>query len=128
MAVQRISAAFEGVAYYTVQSDAWAMLRLSGVRIGAVLERLCMLDLTAKAFPIGGVARTLIAHLPAILLREREQDFFLMTPRSSAACFFHSVETAMRDVQALACGAGDVAMHARANLTANTILDPHNDE
>jgi sarcosine oxidase subunit gamma len=79
------------VAYLTDQSDSWVFLRISGAHTIAVLERLCPLDLHPDAFPVGGVARTIMEHMATILVREAEDQFLLISPRSSANDFFHTV-------------------------------------
>lgn len=84
--------------YYTDQSDSWAMLRLSGPHARDALERICPLDLAPGEFPPGQVARTVMEHLGAIILYEDEDNFFLMSPRSSAASFLHAVETSIENV------------------------------
>lgn len=81
--------------YYTDQSDSWAMLRLSGAGSLIALQRLCMLDLDPREFPAGAVARTAMEHLAVIILREGDDAFLLMSPRSSANSFLHAVETAI---------------------------------
>jgi methylglutamate dehydrogenase subunit D len=86
------------VAYLTDQSDAWVMLRLEGTLALAALERICMLDLDAGAFPPGRVARTLMEHLGTILLREADDRFLLMSASSSARSFLHGLETSLRNV------------------------------
>lgn len=85
-------------AYVTDQSDAWAMVRLSGPNARPALERLCMLDLDDTAFPECRVARTVMDHLAVIILRDGPGRFLLMSPRSSAPSFLHAVETSVRNV------------------------------
>ena len=81
--------------YYTDQSDSWVMLRLSGPKVLAVLERICPLDLSPNIFEPGSVARTAMEHLSTIVLRERLENFFFMSPRSSARSFLHALETSI---------------------------------
>ena len=78
--------------YYTDQSDAWTMLRISGPATTAVLGHICMLDLDPAVFPIDAVTRTIMDHLPVIILRESLESFLLMSPRSSAKSFIRAVE------------------------------------
>ena len=81
--------------YYTDQSDSWVMLRLSGPEVLTVLERSCPLDLSPDIFGPGRVARTAMEHLSTIILRERFENFFFMSPRSSARSFLHVLETSI---------------------------------
>ncbi len=80
----------------TDQSDAWAQIILSGAACPAIMERLCHIDTSAAAFPIGSVARTSIEHMGAIIARikpaARQNDAFLiLTPRSSAGDMAHAL-------------------------------------
>ena len=75
----------------TDQSDAWVILALTGPRIYHTLERICPIDCSLSAMPIGTTARTMIEHLGSIILRRPDDDglpcFWLMSARSSAASF-----------------------------------------
>ena len=81
--------------YYTDQSDSWVMLRLSGPKALAVLERICPLDLSPGIFGPSSVTRTAMEHLSTIILRESLENFFFMSPRSSARSFLHALETSI---------------------------------
>jgi len=85
-------------AYLTDQSDSWAILRISGPKARAALERICPLDLHPSAFPEGHVARTMMEHLGVIILREGPDTFLLMSARSYAGSFLHAVETSVRNI------------------------------
>ncbi|MEC8728186.1 MAG: hypothetical protein VXX58_05340 [Pseudomonadota bacterium] len=85
-----------GAASMTDQSDAWAQIILSGAACPAIMERLCHIDTSVAAFPIGSVARTSIEHMGAIIARikpaARQNDAFLiLTPRSSAGDMAHAL-------------------------------------
>lgn len=71
------------------QTDAFAVLEVSGEAALASLEKLCPLDLHTSAFPTGRFQRTLIEHLSVFIghLDDRP-TFLLLVPRSSAR-FFH---------------------------------------
>ena len=84
--------------YYTDQTDNWVMLRLKGQMAFAALERICPIDLHIGAFPKGAFARTSMEHLGAIVLREGQDDFLLMSTSSSAASFLHAVTTSLGNV------------------------------
>jgi heterotetrameric sarcosine oxidase gamma subunit len=97
-AVEVVSGKLGDAGYYTDQSDSWAMLRLAGPQSLAALERICPLDLDVTAFPPGAVGRTAMEHLGAIILREPEDTFLLLSARSSARSFLHAVETSLVNV------------------------------
>jgi sarcosine oxidase subunit gamma len=97
-AVEVVSEKLGEAGYYTDQSDSWAMLRLAGPRSLTALERICPLDLDVTAFPPGAVGRTVMEHLGAIVLREAEDAFLLLSARSSARSFLHAVETSLVNV------------------------------
>ncbi len=84
--------------YYTDQSDSWVMLRLSGELSWTALERICPLDLHPDVFAVGDVARTMMEHIGAVILRDGKTDFVLMSARSSARSFLHAVETSIRNI------------------------------
>ena len=80
----------------TDQSDAWVILALTGPLVYRTLERICPIDCSSPAMPIGTTARTIIEHLGTIVLRRPNDDngnpcFWLMSARSSAASFLHVV-------------------------------------
>lgn len=83
----------------TDQSDAWCCVVLEGADAGAVMARLCPLDLRDMAD--GDVARSLIGHMSAIIMR-RADGFELMVFRSMARTLVHEVERIMRSVAAQA--------------------------
>ena len=97
-AVSEIAKALGEAAYYTDQSDSWAMLRISGPRVRSTLERICPLDLHQDVFALGAVARTMMEHLAVIILRTDKDAFLLMSPRSSASSFLHTLETTIEHV------------------------------
>ena len=80
----------------TDQSDAWVILALTGPLVYRTLERICPIDCSSPAMPIGTTARTIIEHLGTIILRRPDDGngkpcFWLMTARSSAASFLHVI-------------------------------------
>lgn len=88
----------EGLAQVTDQSDGWAGLRLEGYDAQAVLARLVPLDLAA--FAPEGAARTLLNHLPLLLIRVGAEVWELWSFRSMAGTMVHELETALRSVVA----------------------------
>ena len=84
--------------YYTDQSDSWVCLRISGPRCRDALERICPIDLDGDRFTEGATARTVMEHLGAIITRETNDTFLLLSARSSAHSFLHAVETSIHNV------------------------------
>ncbi len=97
-AARGVGAALGTAAYASDQSDVWVALRLEGAAVRRALERICPLDLHADAFAEGQVARTVIEHLGAIVLRDGPHALTLFSARSSARAFLHALETSLRNV------------------------------
>ena len=89
----------------TDQSDAWACVALDGAEAEAVMARLCPLDL--RALKEGHVARSLIGHMQAIIIR-RANGYELMVFRSMAQTLVHEVARIMRSVAAQSTKEGGV--------------------
>ena len=98
---RRRSRGLDGLAALADQTDAWAGLALAGPDAEAVLARLVPLDLAPQAFPEGAAARSMLRHLPLLIVRGAE-GFELLVPRSSAATAVREVGEAMRGVAARA--------------------------
>ena len=80
----------------TDQSDSWVILALSGSQSRQTLARICPIDCSASAMPIGTTARTSMEHLGAIITRRPDEGdhqpcFWLLSARSSAASFLHAI-------------------------------------
>lgn len=86
------------VGYYTFQSDNWVVLRVSGNTVRTALERICQIDLSADVFADGDVARTVMEHMGAIILRDGDDSFILMSAWSSAESFLHAVEVSATNI------------------------------
>lgn len=84
----------------TDQSDAWAVVRLSGDGARDVLARLTPLDLRDAVFPTGACARSDLAHMQAAVLRTGDQVWQVMVFRSMAATLVHDLGITMRAVAA----------------------------
>ncbi|MGB7184383.1 MAG: sarcosine oxidase subunit gamma family protein [Burkholderiaceae bacterium] len=85
-------------AYITDQSDAWAILSISGLRSREALERICPIDLHPDKFQCGDVARTLMEHHDVIIFRDNDDSFILLSPASSAQSFLHTIQTSIRSI------------------------------
>jgi len=82
----------EPILFLNDQSDSWFMVRLSGKRARQVLERVCPLDLHEEVFELDDCARTSMEHLAVIIVREADDGFLLLSPRSTARSFVHELE------------------------------------
>ena len=88
------------LAAITDQSDAWAVVAISGVGVEDVLARLMPIDLRASAFKNGHTARTLLGHMSVAITRVGTNTFEIMVMRSMAGTLVHDLETAARGVGA----------------------------
>lgn len=86
------------VAAVVDQSDGWAGLVLEGEDAEAVLARLVAMDL--RALPAPASARSLLGHLPLLLIKQSAARFEIWSYRSMAASLVHELEGAMRNVAA----------------------------
>lgn len=84
----------------TDQSDAWAVLVLSGPGAADVLARLVPVDLREASFAVGATARTLVGHMPASLTRTGAEAWRIMVFRAMAHTAVHELSEAMRTVAA----------------------------
>ncbi len=84
----------------TDQSDAWAVLRLSGPLAEAVLVRLVPLDLRLSKFQLQWTARTRLRHMTCSLTRVDRNTFDIMVFRSMAWTAVTELEHAMQTVAA----------------------------
>ena len=84
--------------YYTDQSDSWAIINISGPDARLALERICMIDLHSKAFPIGSVARTIMEHMGTIIHYEDDDSYLVLTARSSAKSLLHALQVSIQNI------------------------------
>ncbi|MCL4190024.1 MAG: sarcosine oxidase subunit gamma [Rhodobacteraceae bacterium] len=89
-----------GLAALTDQTDAWAVMALSGPAHAAVLARLVPLDLRPSAFPAGATARSTLIHCPVLLCRRDAATLEIWVMRSMAATAVHETQAAMRAIAA----------------------------
>ncbi|SMX47586.1 sarcosine oxidase subunit gamma [Maliponia aquimaris] len=90
----------EGLARFasvTDQSDAWAVVELSGAGIEDVLARLVPIDLRPAAFSEGSAARTLCQHMTVTVWRVGP-GLRVMGFRSMARTLAHEIADAMASV------------------------------
>jgi sarcosine oxidase subunit gamma len=81
------------------QTHARAVLSLSGPQAGAVLARLCRIDLHPRRFPAGSVAATPIAELSCLLFRRDDTPCFdVILPASYADWFLEALTHAAAGV------------------------------
>lgn len=87
------------IAAVSDQSDALAVLRISGPRVRAALCKLLPVDLHPRAFSIGDAAVTTAAHIGVTLWRLQDDPadssvFELAVPRSMAESFWEALSAA----------------------------------
>ncbi|NKW71435.1 sarcosine oxidase subunit gamma [Rhodobacteraceae bacterium R_SAG10] len=97
-AVLGVTSALSGAGYCCDQSDNWVILRLSGPLAVAALERICPVDIHPAALAAGSFARTVMEHLGAIVMREADDTFLLLSASSSARSFLQAIETSLKYV------------------------------
>jgi sarcosine oxidase subunit gamma len=97
-AVEEVAEQLGDSGYLTDQSDSWVTIRVSGPKCRTALRHICPIDLHPSTFSEGSVARTVMEHLGTIIVREGQDSFLLMSPRSSAASFLHAVQASVENV------------------------------
>ncbi|GLQ25984.1 sarcosine oxidase subunit gamma [Sulfitobacter pacificus] len=80
------------------QSDAWAVVNISGAGAVDVLARLVPLDLRAGTFKRGHTARSQLGHMNASITRTGPESFQIMVFRSMAGTLLHDLKQAMAAV------------------------------
>ena len=93
-----IAAKLNGQAYTTDQTDVWVGLEMSGGPTRTALERICPIDLHPDTFGVDQVARTVMEHLGAVIIRTGEESYLLLSASSSAGSFLHALEISIRNV------------------------------
>ena len=97
-AESHLSGRLSAPAYYTDQSDTWAMIRVSGERSRDVLERICPIDLSPEVFSVGSVSRTVMEHIGTIIYRDEDDSYVLLTMRSFGRSMLHAIEVSADNV------------------------------
>jgi sarcosine oxidase subunit gamma len=80
----------------TDQSDAWAVIQLSGAAAEDVLARLVPVDLRVQVFKTNHVAKTMLGHMAVTISRTGTASFEIMVMRSMAKTLVHDLDVAMR--------------------------------
>ena len=74
--LRRLSGLLGSKAALIDQSSGFAGFRLQGLSVRHALARVCRLDLDEAAFPLGHAARSIIAQVPALVVRPQITDTF----------------------------------------------------
>ena len=82
----------------TDQSDAWAVVEVSGAGAEDVLARLVPVDLRVQVFKTNHVAKTMLGHMAVTITRTGNTSFEIMVMRSMAKTLVHDLDVAMRAV------------------------------
>ncbi len=98
--IPTVKSAVGNTASVADQSDAYAILRLSGPALRESLAKLVPLDLHPRSFRVGDVAATLAAQIGALLWRledgaEGQPTFELAVPRSLSSSLWHALSPAV---------------------------------
>ena len=93
-----IKGKFNAPAYFTDQSDTWAMIRVDGPKCRDVLERICPIDISTDEFSVGDVSRTIMEHIGTIIYRDGEDSYVLLTMRSFGVSMLHAIEVSVKNV------------------------------
>ena len=97
-AESHLSSRLDAPAYFTDQSDTWAMIRVSGKRSRDVLERICPIDLSPEVFSVGDVSRTIMEHIGTTIFRDADDSYVLLTMRSFGRSMLHAIEVSADNV------------------------------
>jgi len=82
------------------QSDAWAVVTLTGADGPQVLARLVPVDLRLSAFGVGATRRSQLGHMNASLTRLEEDVILIAVFRSMAGTLVHELARALEAVAA----------------------------
>ncbi|UWR23537.1 sarcosine oxidase subunit gamma [Sulfitobacter sp. S190] len=82
------------------QSDAWAVVTLTGPSSDDVLARLVPVDLRARVFKRGHTVRTQLGHMNVSVTRTGPESFMIAVFRSMAATVVHELSAALEAVAA----------------------------
>lgn len=82
------------------QSDAWAIVTLTGKGGDEVLARLVPVDMRLCAFGVGATVRTQLGHMNASITRLDDETFMIAVFRSMAGTLVHDLRRALEAVAA----------------------------
>jgi sarcosine oxidase gamma subunit len=92
----RIAKEFDGTAYSTLQSDAWATIIIEGSEIFKLLERAIPLDLcNAQDYY---ASRTSSFHVSVIVVKLDKNKVKIITPRTSSNSFLEALAQTAKNV------------------------------
>ena len=97
-AESHLSERLSAPAFFTDQSDTWAMFRVSGKRSRDVLERICPINLSTEVFSVGKVSRTIMEHIGTIIFRDSDDSYVILTMRSFGRSMLHAIEVSAENV------------------------------
>jgi len=92
--------------------DSHAWFLLSGRHIGEVMAKVCGVDLSESAFPIGAIAQTSVARVSAIVVHHKVNDvavFSILSDSASAEYLWDALLDAMQEFDGKALGYGVIA-------------------
>ena len=81
--------ALDGAASVIAQTDGLAALRISGSRVRDTFAKGLPIDLDPRAFAVGDVASSILAHIALTIWRVDETAYDVAVPRSFAGDFSH---------------------------------------
>jgi len=84
-----LEAALDGAASVIAQTDGLAVLRISGSRVRDTFAKGLPIDLDPRAFAVGDVASSILAHIGVTIWRADETAYDVAVPRSFAGDFSH---------------------------------------
>jgi len=84
-----LEAALDGAASVIAQTDGLVVLRISGSRVRDTFAKGLPIDLDPRAFAVGDVASSILAHIGVTIWRVDEIAYDVAVPRSFAGDFLH---------------------------------------
>lgn len=91
----QLKAPFGETASITDQSGGWVRLDVSGSRVVALMERLCVVDL--QTTPSERAIRTVIEHVGCFIVT-RNDGISIWAPRSYAGSIFHALKVTVESI------------------------------
>ena len=93
---QRWEAANAPKGYYCWREGTWAMMHLSGPSLFDLMAKICPVDLSIDAFPVGQIAQTRVGYVEAITWRNDRDGmgFDILFDIAATAFFANAVASA----------------------------------